>query len=98
VLTGHIADGLLTVVSPSTLGKMSVGDQKILFDLMQQAAENASNDVRKREAELVGIFKERGINMVEVDRKEYQQRVLKAIPFSSMGLEKSDFDRVVAIK
>jgi tripartite ATP-independent transporter DctP family solute receptor len=98
VLTGHIADGLLTVVSASTLAKMPAADQKIMLDLMQQAAENASKDVRQREIELVDIFKKRGINIVEVDRKDYQQRVLKAIPFSAMDLEKSDYDRVVAIQ
>jgi hypothetical protein len=33
-----------------------------------------------------------------VDRNDYQQRVLKAIEFSSMGLDKKDWDRVIAIK
>ena len=33
-----------------------------------------------------------------VDRNAFQQRVLQAISHSSMGLEKSDWDRVIAIK
>ena len=98
ILTGHIADALLTVVSPSTLGKMSAADQKVLFDLTQEAATNATNDIRKREGELVDEFKKKGINVVTVDRNAFQQRVLKAIEFSSMGLDKKDWDRVVALK
>lgn len=98
ILTGHIADALLTIVSPSTLSKMSAADQKILFDLMQEAADKSSADIRKREGELVDEFKKKGINIVTVDRNDFQQRVLKAIEFSSMGLDKKDWDRVVAIK
>ena len=98
ILTGHIADALLTVVAPGTLAKMSPADQKILFDLMQEAATNATNDIRKREGELVDEFKKRGINVVTVDRNAFQQRVLKAIDHTSMGLDKKDWDRVVAIK
>jgi tripartite ATP-independent transporter DctP family solute receptor len=98
ILTGHIADALLTVVSPMTLAKMAPADQKILTDLMQEAADKSSADIRKREGELVDEFKKKGINIVTVDRNDYQQRVLKAIEFSSMGLDKKDWDRVIAIK
>ena len=59
ILTGHIADALLTVVSPSTLAKMSPAEQKILFDT-QEAAEKATLDIRKREGELVDEFKKKG--------------------------------------
>ena len=98
ILTGHIADALLTVVAPSTLAKMSADDQKVLFELMQQAATNATNDIRKREGELVDEFKKKGINVVNVDRNAFQQRVLKAIDHTSMGLDKRDWDRIIAIK
>jgi tripartite ATP-independent transporter DctP family solute receptor len=98
ILTGHISDALLTVVSPMTLAKMPAADQKVLFELMQEAADKSSADIRKREVELVDEFKKKGINVVTVDRNDFQQRVLKAIDFPSMGLDKKDWDRVVAIK
>jgi tripartite ATP-independent transporter DctP family solute receptor len=98
ILTGHIADALLTIVAPSTLAKMSAAEQKILADITQEAAEKATQEIRKREGELVDEFKKKGINVVTVDRSDFQQRVLKAIEFKSMGLEKSDWDRVTAIK
>ncbi len=98
ILTGHISDALLTVVSPMTLAKMSAADQKLLSELMQEAADKSSADIRKREVELVDEFKKKGINVVTVDRADYQKRVLQAISFESMKLEKNDWDRVIAIK
>lgn len=98
VMTGHIADALLTIVAPSVLAKMSAAEQKTLMEVTQEAAEKATLEIRKREGELVGIFKGKGINIIEVDRTAFQQRVLKAVEFSSMGLDKKDWDRVVAIK
>lgn len=98
ILTGHIADALLTVVSTSTLGRMTPAEQKMLADVTQEAAVNATNDIRKREGELVEEFKKKGINVVSVDRNDFQQRVLKAITFESMKLDKKDWDRVVGIK
>ncbi len=98
ILTGHISDALLTVVSPSTLAKMTPAEQKLLTDITQEAAVNATNDIRKREGELVEEFKKKGINVVTVDRNDFQQRVLKAITFESMKLDKKDWDRIIAIK
>ena len=98
ILTGHISDALLTVVSPGTMGKLTPAEQKLLIDITQEAAVNATNDIRKREGELVEEFKKKGINVVTVDRNDFQQRVLKAITFESMKLDKKDWDRVVGIK
>jgi len=98
ILTGHISDALLTVVSATTMGKLTPAEQKLLGDIAQEAAVNATNDIRKREGELVEEFKKKGINVVTVDRNDFQQRVLKAITFESMKLDKKDWDRIIAIK
>ena len=98
ILTGHISDALMTVISPSTMGKMNAAEQKLLADITQEAAVSATNDIRKRESELVDEFKKKGINVVTVDRNEFQQRVLKAITFESMKMDKKDWDRIVMIK
>jgi tripartite ATP-independent transporter DctP family solute receptor len=98
ILTGHISDALLTVISPTTMGKLNPTEQKLLADITQEAAVNATNDIRKREGELVDEFKKKGINVVTVDRNDFQQRVLKAITFESMKLDKKDWDRVVGLK
>jgi tripartite ATP-independent transporter DctP family solute receptor len=98
ILTGHIADSLLTVISPSLMGKLTPAEQKILADVTQEAAEKATNDIRKREGELVEEFKKKGINVVTVDRNAFRDHVLKAITFESMKLDKKDWDRVINIK
>ncbi len=98
ILTGHIADALLTVVSPSLMGRLTPAEQKLFTDISQEAAEKATQEIRKREGELVDEFKKKGINVITVDRAAFQQRVLQAIDFKSMQLEKSDWDRVVAIR
>lgn len=98
ILTGHIADALLTVVSSQTLAKLTPAEQKTLVEVTQEAAERATNDIRKREAELVDEFKKKGINVVSVDRNDFQQRVLKAITFESMQLDKKDWDRIIGIR
>ena len=98
ILTGHIADSLLTVISPSLMGKLTPAEQKILAEVTQEAAEKATNDIRKREGELVEEFKKKGINVVTVDRNGFRDHVLKAITFESMKLDKKDWDRVVNLK
>lgn len=98
ILTGHIADALLTVVSSQTLAKLTPAEQKMLVEVTQEAAERATNDIRKREAELVDEFRKKGINVVSVDRNDFQQRVLKAITFESMQLDKKDWDRIIGIR
>jgi tripartite ATP-independent transporter DctP family solute receptor len=98
ILTGHISDALLTVVSPTAMAKMSPAEQKLFADISLEAAEKATADIRKREGELVEEFKKRGNNVVTVDRNDFQQRVLKAITFESMKLDKKDWDRIIAIK
>ena len=77
---------------------MTPAEQKILFEVTQEAAERATQDIRKREGELVDEFKKKGINVVNVDRNDFQQHVLKAITFESMQLDKKDWDRIVKIK
>jgi len=98
ILTGHIADSLLTIVSGQLMSKLSPAEQKILVEVTQEAAEKATNDIKKREAELVDEFKKKGINVVNVDRDAFQKQVLKSITFESMQMDKKDWDKIIAIK
>jgi len=65
---------------------------------MQEAATRATNEIRKREGELVDEFKKKGINVVEVNRNEFRDRIVKAVDMATMGYEKKDWDRIQAIK
>jgi tripartite ATP-independent transporter DctP family solute receptor len=98
ILTGHILDSLVTQVGPHVWNKLSDADKKLFTDVMQEAATGATNDIRKREIELVDEFKKKNINIVTVNRDEFRERIVKAIDMASMGYEKKDWDRIQAIK
>jgi tripartite ATP-independent transporter DctP family solute receptor len=98
ILTGHIIDSLVTQVAPHVWNKLSDADKKVFTDVMQEAATRASNEIRKREGELVDEFKKKNINVVSVNRDEFRERVVKAVDMSTMGYDKKDWDRIQAIK
>ncbi len=44
------------------------------------------------------IFKKKGLNLVEVNRKSFQDTVLKVKPVESLGQSRADYDRIQALK
>jgi tripartite ATP-independent transporter DctP family solute receptor len=98
VLTGHIVDHLNTVISGGLWKKLSDADKKVFMDVAQEASAKASSEVAAREKELVGIFKGKGINVVEVDKNDFRDTVLKNVTFESFGYQKADWDKIQAIK
>jgi tripartite ATP-independent transporter DctP family solute receptor len=98
MLTGHIVDGLTTQVAPHVWSKLSDADKKIFSEVALEAAARASASIKKREAELVDEFKKKGLGVHEVNRQSFVDAVLKAKSVESMGFDKKDYDRIVAIK
>ena len=98
MLTGHIVDGLTTQVAPHLWNKLSDAEKKIFADVTQEAASRATIKIKKREAELVDEFKKKGLQIVSVDRKSFQDAVLKNKPLEGMGYTRSDFDKIQAAK
>jgi tripartite ATP-independent transporter DctP family solute receptor len=98
LLTGHIVDSLATQIGPHVWSKLSDAEKTLFTDVMRQAATSATNDIKKREAELVGEFKKRGLAVTTVDPKSFREAVLKTTSFESLGYAKADYDRIVAIK
>ncbi len=98
ILTGHILDSLVTQVAPHVWTKLSDADKKLFTDVMQEAAVKATEDIRKRENELVDEFKKKNINVVTVNRDEFRDRIVKAVDMSTMGYDKKDWDRIQALK
>jgi TRAP-type C4-dicarboxylate transport system substrate-binding protein len=98
MLTGHIVDGLTTQIAPHVWNKLTDAEKKIFTDVTQEAAARASAKIKAREIELVDEFKKKGLQIVQVDRKSFQDAVLKNKPLESMGFTKSDFDRIQAVK
>src|SRR5438552_1792081 len=98
ILTGHIVDSLATQVAPHVWTKLSDADKKIFVDVTREAAANATADIKKREGELADEFKKKGLNVHVVDKKSFQDAILKNVTFESMGYSKADWDKIQAIK
>jgi tripartite ATP-independent transporter DctP family solute receptor len=98
MLTGHIVDGLTTQIAPHLWNKLSDAEKKMFTDVTQQAAVRATAKIKKRETELVDEFKKKGLQVVKVDRKSFQDAVLKNKPLTDMGFTQSDFDKIQAAK
>jgi len=97
-LTGHIVDHLNTVVSGSRWAQLSEEDKAIFTEVMQEAAERATKIIQEREAALVDTFKERGINVTEVDKASFEQAVLENAPVDSLGYNQADWEAIRAIQ
>jgi len=98
MLTGHIVDGLTTQVAPHVWNKLSDAEKTMFTDVTREAAARASADIKKREGELVEEFRKKGLQVVNVDRKSFQDAVLKNSPLESMGFTRSDFDKIQAAR
>ena len=98
MLTGHIVDGLTTQVAPHIWSKLSDAEKKIFSDVTLEAAARATAAIKKREGELVDEFKKKGINVQAVNRQSFIDAVVKNVTVESLGFDKKDYDRIVAIK
>lgn len=98
VLTGHIVDHLNTVVSKSRWASLSEEDRQIFRDVMQEAAARTTKIIEEREKALVEDFKKRGVNVVEVDKADFEKTVLDKVAFEDFGYNKADWEAIRAIK
>lgn len=97
-LTGHIVDSLLTVVGGQLWAKLSPADKAIFTAVMQEAAEKTGREIIASEARLVDEFKQKGINVITVDKNSFRAAVLKNAKPTDYGYRQSDYDRIIAIK
>jgi tripartite ATP-independent transporter DctP family solute receptor len=97
-LTGHIVDHLNTIVSQTRWSSLSDEDKAIFTEVMQQAAERATDKIVAREAELVEEFKAKGINVTEVDKASFENAVLENKPVESLGYRQADWEAIKAIQ
>jgi tripartite ATP-independent transporter DctP family solute receptor len=98
VLTGHIVDHLNTLISKTRWASLSDEDKKIFVDVMQEAATKTTKIIEEREKALVDEFKKRGLNVVEVDKADFEKTVLEKVAFEDFGYEKSDWEAIRAVK
>ena len=98
MLTGHIVDGLTTQIAPHVWNKLTDQEKQIFTEVTREAAARATAQIKNREAELVDVFKAKGLQIVQVNRQSFVDAVLKNAPLESMGFTRADYDRIVALK
>jgi tripartite ATP-independent transporter DctP family solute receptor len=98
MMTGHIVDGLVTQIAPHVWTKLTDAEKKIFTDVTREAADRATAQIKKREAELVDEFKKKGLQVVTVNRQSFVDAVLKNFTPEQLGYDRKDYDRIVALK
>ncbi len=77
VLTGHITDALITIVSGATWNKLSDADKKIFEAVLKEAAARATGEIIDIEKKLGAEFEKRGKTVVKVDRVPFRDATAK---------------------
>jgi tripartite ATP-independent transporter DctP family solute receptor len=77
-LTGHITDALLTIVGGPAKAKLKAEDYAILQAILREAAEKCTQDIGKKEKELVAWFKDNKVTVNEIDRAPFREATVKA--------------------
>jgi len=98
ILTAHIVDSLATQIAPHVWNKLSDQDERIFTDVTQEAAAKATAEITKHEGELADEFKKKGLQIINPDKKSFQDAIQKTITMESMGYSKADWDKIQAIK
>lgn len=97
MLTGHMTDGYYTLVGGPTWAKLSAEDQGIVDAVLQEAAAGASDDIEQSEKDLVGWFREKGINVHEVDRSAFLDIVKPKILTGDWPWSKEQIEELLAL-
>ena len=98
ILTGHITESLVTIVSSSAWGKLSEADRKVFSDVLWEASTRASAEILDSENKLAADFEKRGKTVVRVDRGPFIKAVQKAVTAPDAPWPRELYDRVEAIK
>lgn len=96
-LTAHLTNSLIIVVSGSTLNKMDETDRVILTESLKNAAAWASGEIKQAELDLVAWFKDKGINVHEVDRKPFMDIVKPHLLTKDMPWTPDVYERLQAL-
>jgi TRAP-type C4-dicarboxylate transport system substrate-binding protein len=78
--------------------KLSEADRATFSAVMQEAAQKASDDISRREVELIDEFRKKGLKVIDVNRDEFRERVIKAVDMKAMGYDRKDWDRIQAVR
>jgi TRAP-type C4-dicarboxylate transport system substrate-binding protein len=97
-LTGHITDALLTIISGNTMASLDEADRETLIQVLYEAAENCSQEIVQAEKDLVGWFREQGVNVNEVDRGPFIEAVKPLHNGPAATWDQATYDALQAIQ
>ena len=98
VLTGHITDALLSIVSSSTWNKLSDADKAIFETVLKEAAARATAQIIEIEKNLGAEFKKKGKEVVAVNRAPFREATVKMHNGPDATWPKEIYDKLQAIK
>lgn len=97
-LTGHITITSLTLVSPTTAGKIGAEDYQHVLTALQEASYRASDEIYQSEQELGAWFEERGITVNPVDKSAFQDAVEPVLSRPGMPFTPAQMQRLKALQ
>ena len=96
-LTGHLLNSLLIIASDSAMSKMG-DDAPVVSEVLHEAAAKVSASIYQAETDLISWFRDKGIQVNEIDKKPFQDAVLpKLTDWDNVPYNKEQFDRLQAL-
>jgi tripartite ATP-independent transporter DctP family solute receptor len=100
MLSGHITESLVTIVGSHVWAKLSDEDKKIFQEVLKQASDKVTADIRASEMKLADEFRKLGKTVIEPDRAAFRAA---AIPLhndasAGAGWSKAEYDALQALK
>ena len=93
-LTGHILNSLLIITSDSAMARIG-DDAGVVEEVLKEAAAKVSQSIYDQEQSLVAWFREKGIQVNEVDKQPFQDAVKpKLTDMSVVPYEMEHFERL----
>ncbi len=96
MLTGHIIDYPFVMINDNKFQKLDKNLQDILIQAFNEARYYSIGKVRREAYDNIKFFKEKGLNIVEVDSNQWQKAFSKAPDLFKGGREV--YDKIQAVK
>jgi len=99
ILTAHITESLLTIVSANTWRRLNDADKVVFSDVMKEAANRATTAIREAEAVLPAWFQAQGKTVITPDRAAFRAAALPLHNDAAAGAgwTREHYDRLQAI-
>ncbi|MBR0661321.1 sialic acid TRAP transporter substrate-binding protein SiaP [Neoroseomonas oryzicola] len=99
-LTGHITESLLTILSGSTWRRLNDADKQTFTQVLKEASDRATNEIRQAELALPPWFEGQGKTVQRPDREAFRAAALPLHNDAAAGAgwTREQYDRLQAIR